>query len=53
LTHFFYITYANVVDLLDLPQVSRRSDFQVLTLLKRKKIPRTIVANTGTVRMQP
>jgi hypothetical protein len=42
-----------VIDLLDLPRVSRRSDFQVLALRNRKKIPLAIIANTGTVRMQP
>jgi hypothetical protein len=53
LIHFFHNTYANLVVLLDMPLVSRRSDFQVLTLLKRKKISLAIIANTGTVRMQP
>jgi hypothetical protein len=42
-----------VVDLLDMPRVSHQSDFQVLTLPNRKKIPLAIVANTGTVRRQP
>ena len=42
-----------VVDLLDLPRLMRRSDLQVLKLLNRKKIPLAIIANTGTVRMQP
>ncbi len=41
------------VDLLDLPQVSRQSDFQVLTLLNRKKISLAMIADTGPVRMQP
>jgi hypothetical protein len=45
----FHNPNANVVDLLDMPLVSRRSDFQVLALLSRKKIPLAIIANTKIV----